>query len=133
MIVVDTSVLIDFLRGTRTAATDLFARLEEDAVSFMIPVVCFQEVLQGARDQKEWRLLNDYLGSQRLLVPDSPIDMHREAARIFFDARRKGITVRSTVDCMIAAQTLRQGATLLHDDEDFERIAAVRPLRTVRG
>lgn len=53
MIVIDTSVLIDIFRGTQTAAADLFARLQEDEVPFSIPVVCFQELLQGARDQKE--------------------------------------------------------------------------------
>ena len=133
MIVIDTSVLIDFLRGSQTAATDLFARMQDDEVPFSVPVICFQELLQGARDQKEWRLLNDYLGTQRLLLPDEPIELHREAARIFYDARRKGITVRSTVDCIIAAQTLRHGGTLLHDDDDFERIASVRALKTLRG
>ena len=132
MIVVDTSVLIDFLRGSPTPGADRLARLEADEVPFSIPLVCCQEVLQGARDEREWKLLDRYLETQRLLIFDDPWALHREAARIFFDCRRRGITVRSTVDCLIAAQALKAKATLLHADEDFERLTAVRPLKTLR-
>ncbi len=132
MIVVDTSVLVDYLKGAATPATERLAELEADAIPYYIPVVCFQELLQGARSESEWRALNAYLTTQRLLVPEKPIELHREAARIFFDGRRRGLTIRSTVDCLIAAQTVRSGATLLHDDDDFDHIAKVRPLKTLR-
>jgi predicted nucleic acid-binding protein len=133
VIVVDTSVLIDFFRGTPTAGAGRLAQLEADEVPFSIPLVCYQELLQGARDEREWRLLDEHLQTQRLLVPDHPLSLHREAARIFFDCRRKGVTVRSTVDCLIAAQALRAKATLLHNDDDFEHISTVRPLKTLRA
>jgi predicted nucleic acid-binding protein len=132
MIVVDTSVLVGFLRGDTTPGVDRLAQLEEDQVPFTIPAICFQELLQGARDEKEWRLLDEYLGTQRLLVPLHAADSYREAGRIFFDCRRRGVTVRSTIDCLIAAQALENGATLLHDDRDFDRIASVRPLKVIR-
>jgi predicted nucleic acid-binding protein len=54
------------------------------------------------------------------------------AARIFFDCRRRGLTVRSAVDCLIAQLVLEVDGVLLHDDDDFERIRTVRPLRTLR-
>ncbi|SRR6266545_3042601 len=127
MIIVDTSVLIDFLRGATTSAAQRLAQLEADEVPFAIPLVCLQEVLQGARDEREWRLLHDYLASQRLLEAREPLALHVEAARIFFDCRRRGVTVRSTVHCVIAAEVLRNKGTLLHDDEDFERMVKVRP------
>jgi predicted nucleic acid-binding protein len=133
MIAVDTSVLIDFLRGETTLGAERLAELEADEVPFFIPLVCYQEVLQGARTEREWKLLAEYLETQRLLVPQDPLSLHREAARIFFDGRRRGVTVRSTVDCLIAAQALQAKATLLHNDDDFERIAALRPLKTLRG
>jgi predicted nucleic acid-binding protein len=133
MIVVDTSVLIAFLKGARTPAAARFAQIEEDEIPFAIPVICLQELLQGARDGREWRTLDEYLSSQRLLMAEEPLDLHREAARIFFDGRRRGLTIRSTVDCLIAAQTLRVGGTLLHDDDDFDHIAKIRPLKTARG
>jgi len=133
MIVVDTSVLIAFLKGARTPAAERFAQIEEDEIPFAIPAICFQELLQGARDKREWRVLDEYLASQRLLMPEEPLALHREAARIFFDGQRRGLTIRSTVDCLIAAQTLRAGGTLLHDDNDFDHIAKIRPLKTARG
>jgi predicted nucleic acid-binding protein len=134
MIFVDTSVLIDLLRGKSTRAADFLARLEEDDVPYAIPLLCCQEVMQGARDESEWRLLDANLSAQRLAVPSDLVALHREAARIFYDCRRKGITVRSSVDCLIAAQAIAAKATLLHDDEDFERMKKVRKgLKTERG
>jgi predicted nucleic acid-binding protein len=134
MIFVDTSALIDLLRGKVTPAADFLARLEADDVPYAIPLLCCQEILQGARDEAEWRLLHENLSTQRLAVPAEPAALHWEAARIFFDCRRRGITVRSSVDCLIAAQAMEAKATLLHNDEDFERIKKVRKgLRTERG
>lgn len=133
MIFVDTSVLIDFLRGTTTLAVERLAQFEADGVPFAIPLICYQEVLQGARDQREWRLLDGYLKTQRLETPDDPRSLHFDAARVYFDCRRRGITVRSTVDCLIAAQVLCANGTLLHDDDDFDRVARVRPLKAIRA
>lgn len=134
MIFVDTSVLIDLLRGKATPATQFLANLEADDVPYAIPLLCCQEVLQGARDQNEWRLLHENLSAQRLALPADPTALHWEAARIFFDCRKRGLHVRSGVDCLIAAQVMEAKATLLHDDKDFERIKKVRKgLRTERG
>ena len=134
MMYVDTSVLIDLLRGKATPAAEFLASLEANDVPYAIPLLCCQEVLQGARDEDEWRLLHENLSAQRLALPADPAALHWEAARIFFDCRRRGITVRSSVDCLIAAQAIEAKATLLHDDEDFERIRKVRKgLRTERG
>jgi predicted nucleic acid-binding protein len=133
MIAVDTSVLIDYLRGSTTPWTERLGALEADQVPFSIPLICFQEVLQGAREEREWKLLATYLETQRMLMPQEPLALHREAARIFFEGRRRGVTIRSTIDCFIAAQVLAADATLLHNDDDFERIATLRPLKTIRG
>lgn len=133
MIAVDTSVLVDFFRGVESSAVELFVSLERDAIPFAVPAICCQELLQGARNKKEWKLLSDYLGTQRLLAPEDPWVAHSGAARIYFESRRKGVTVRSAVDCLVAEIALEEEATLLHDDEEFERIKRVRPLRTLRG
>jgi len=134
MIFVDTSVLVDYLRGKSTPAVEMLASLDANGVPYSIPFLCCQEILQGARDEREWRLLRGNLSTQRLVLPAAPVTLHWEAARIFFDCRRRGLTVRSSVDCLIAAQAIESAATLLHDDEDYERIKKVRPgLRTERG
>ncbi|MBI3392208.1 MAG: PIN domain-containing protein [Nitrospirae bacterium] len=132
MIVVDTSVLIPFLKGSWSRPADRLREAERDKLPVGIPSICGQEVLQGARDPHEWSLLLETLSTQRILVPADQWQSHVDAARIFFDCRRKGITIRSTVDCLIAQIALECDGILLHDDEDFERIRKVRPLRTMR-
>jgi len=130
VIVVDSSVLIGFFRGQTSPAIELLQELQLENAPFGIPGVCYQEVLQGAKDQKEWALLNNYLGSQQLLFAPDPWTTHREAARIYFDCRRKGITIRAAADCFIAQLTLERDDVLLHSDGDFESIRKVRPLKT---
>ncbi|MEP7009512.1 MAG: PIN domain-containing protein [Acidobacteriota bacterium] len=133
MILVDTSVLIGFLRGHRTPAIDLFEQLERESIPFSIPYVCLQEVLQGARDLREWRLLEEYFRGLDLVSSNDHGVTHLEAARIYFDCRRKGITLRSTIDCLIAQLAIENQATLLHDDGDFDEICKVRPLQALRA
>jgi hypothetical protein len=126
-------VLVDLLRGRHTPASDRLRQLEATGTPYGIPMICCQEVLQGAKDEREWRTLRAYLGTQRLVVPLDPQAVHLEAARIFFECRRQGVTVRSTVDCLIAALVLEGQAALLHDDDDYEQMRKVRPLATLRG
>jgi predicted nucleic acid-binding protein len=133
VIVVDTSVLVSFFRGHESPGVSALRQLELDGVPFAIPAVCCQELLQGAGSAREWRLLLEYLETQGRLFPADPWHTHVEAARIFFEGRRRGVTVRSSIDCFIAQLVLEVDGTLLHADEDFERIKAVRPLRTWRG
>lgn len=133
MIVVDSSVLISFFRGHQNPAVERLVSLEAEEAPFLLPGVCFQEVLQGARDQREWSLLEEYLGSQELLFAPDPALTYREAARIYYDCRRRGLTIRSTVDCFIAQLVLEVDGTLLHNDGDYESIAQVRPLQLLRS
>ncbi len=130
MIAVDTSAVIDLLRNRRTALARNLALLIEigETVGFPAPVA--QELLQGARDEGEWRLLSRYVGSQEILYPDA--ESYRRAAKIYYDCRRAGLTVRSSVDCLIAQLALDCGGYLLAHDRDYAAITAVRPLKIVR-
>lgn len=129
MIIVDTSVLIDFLKGRSTPEAGRLRQLEEDGTPFSLPALCCQEVLQGAKTVREWDLLAGYLEGQSILVPADPWATHLASARIFFDCRRRGLTIRSSIDCLIAQLVLEEGGVLLHSDQDFERISLVRPLK----
>ena len=129
----DTSVLVALFRGEQSPAVQRLERLEQDGTPLHIPTVCVQELLQGARSKREWAQLHDNLTTQRILSPVDPLATHVEAARIYYDCRRQGITTRGPVDCLIAQLTLERDAFLLHDDADFERIKEVRPLRTLSG
>jgi len=129
VLIIDTSVLIAFLRGSDTPQTRLLKRCETNEIPYAIPLICAQEVLQGARDNSEWKMLEKYMFSQDLLIPLDPYKTHREAARIYYDCRRRGLTVRSAIDCLVAQTCLEHGGRLLHNDEDYKRIAKVRRLQ----
>jgi len=126
MILVDTSVWIEIFRDkTGQIVSDFQERVKDH-------LVCLSrfnqlELLQGAKDEKEWSLLEEYLSSQYFLET-SPLTW-REAARTYFDLRTQGITVRSPIDCCIAQLAIENEALLLHRDKDFEMICKVKPLR----
>jgi predicted nucleic acid-binding protein len=124
--IVDTSVWIDVLRdpgGTRRAA--LAQALQgEDTVLVRFTQL---ELLQGARDEGEWSLLSTYLQAQEYL--EATPTTWADAARIYYDLRRIGRTVRSPIDCCIGQIAIDHDALLLHRDGDFELIAEIRPLR----
>jgi predicted nucleic acid-binding protein len=133
VILVDTSVLVGYLRGRETEATGRLDRLEVENSAWAIPAPCVQEILQGALDEREWRALHLAVRGRDIVEPAESVDALVAAARIWFDARRRGLTIRSAADCLIAQIALEHDAVLLHDDYDFERIARVRPLKTLRS
>ena len=129
MILVDTSVLIDFFKGINNPAEVKFKSILEQDIPFGITSLIYQEILQGAKSEKEYAGLKNYLSSQRFFHPQDPIETFAKAAGIYFRCRKKGITVRSTVDCMIAQIAIESELLLLHNDRDFEAMATVAPLK----
>jgi predicted nucleic acid-binding protein len=129
MILVDTSVLVDFFKGVPSGPAARFQRLLEGGVPFGITSVVYQEILQGARSETEYAKLKRYLETQRFYHPLDPIQTYEEAARIFFGCRRAGVTIRSTIDCLIARIAIERDLLLLHNDSDFDAISRVIPLK----
>lgn len=129
MILVDTSVLIDFFRGNKNEASQKFKKVLERGVPFGITSFVYQEILQGAKMEDEYHLLNEYLLTQRFYLPRDPIQSFAAAARIYFDCRRNGLTVRSTIDCVIAQIAIEHELLLLHNDSDFDAMAGVVPIK----
>ncbi len=128
MILVDTSVWVEILRGQKKKVRETFLDIVADEPYGLCRFTQL-ELLQGAKDEREWRLLNEYLVSQYYLEVNE--DTWGKAARIYFELRRRGITVNSPIDCCIAQIALDEKALLLHRDRDFEKIARVRPLATL--
>lgn len=129
MVLVDTSVLIDFFKGEDNEPCRKFHKVLESAISFGITSQIFQEVLQGARSINEFKKLRRYLESQRFFHPKYIVESYTQAAKIYFDCRKKGITIRSTIDCLVAQITREHNLSLLHNDNDFEAMATVIPLK----
>jgi predicted nucleic acid-binding protein len=131
LILVDTSVLIDLFAGRENRPTLRLRRLIRDSEPFYLAPPIIREVLQGARDEAEWRRLRLYLTSQMWVDVADRVATEVAAARIYFECRRRGLTVRSAADCLIAQIALENDLALLHSDRDFEAIRKVRPLKTL--
>ena len=129
MILVDTSVWIEILRDKTGQVTKAFQK-RVAAENYVLSRFNQLELLQGAGNEKEWELLEDYLSNQYYLEAGN--HTWREAARIYFELRRKGVTINSPVDCCIAQIAIEYGIILLHRDKDFEKISRVRPLEQER-
>ena len=93
--------------------------------------IVYQEVLQGVSSEREFGQVSEYLGSQTFYHVRESIESYREAARMYFECRRAGITIRSAVDCLIARVAIEHDLVLLHDDRDFEKMAEVVPELTL--
>jgi predicted nucleic acid-binding protein len=129
MILVDTSVLIHFFKGVDSESSRKFRIVLQRGIPFGLNSLIFQEVLQGAGSEKVYLTLKKYLETQRFYHLREPIDSFAKAAKIYLDCRKKGITIRSTIDCVIAETALENDLFLLHDDKDFGAIAKVVPLK----
>lgn len=128
MTLVDTSVWIDLFRRQRPLDLEAFVPFEE--VVTCLPVI--QEVLQGFADERAYRLAHEAMFA--LPVVESPLRavLVVEAVGLYRAARRQGLTVRSSVDCLIAACALRHDLEVLHRDRDFPVLARVSSLRQRR-
>ena len=126
MLLIDSSLWIPTYRdpsGRVSSQVQAAMGGEEHAFCQMTRV----ELLQGCRDEAEWAKTKDFLDDQE--YREISLGGWTEAARIYFELRRSGETVRSTLDCCIAVVALEHDLTVLHNDQDYEKIAKVRPLK----
>lgn len=124
MLLVDTSIWIEIFRTRPRLRLEDVTDLDE--VATCLPVV--QEVLQGFRDEGAFRTAKEAMLA--LPVVESPLrrPVFEEAVGLYRSARRAGLTIRSGVDCLIAACAIRSGLTVLHHDRDFTLLERVSPL-----
>lgn len=125
MILVDTSVLIDYLKGIDNETSRVLDAVVERGIPFGISAYTYQEVLQGARDEAEYAQLAANLSTQKIYVLPAEPEVFAQAARLYFDLRRKGKTVCSSIDLLIARTAIHHQLELLHNDRDFDVIASV--------
>ena len=129
MILVDTSIWIALFRDrTGKEKSNLKKWTADDDV--VLTRFNQLELLQGCKDEKEWKTLARYLDAQDYV--ETTNTTWSAAARIYFDLRRQGKTVQSPVDCCIAQLAIESDALLIHRDVDFETIAAIRPLKHLK-
>ena len=127
MILVDSSVWIDFFRGTATPQVELLDALL-DRERLAIGDLIVTEVLQGFRSQREFDLARNALDAFTLVELGGK-DVAVQAAMNFRTLRSLGITVRKTIDTIIATRCIRDGHALLHCDRDFDAFSTHLGLR----
>lgn len=123
MILVDTSVIIPFLKGIESEKTRKFEDLLEKNIPFGINNYIYQEILQGARNEKEFRVLEEYLSSQIFYELKYGRESYRKAAFLYFRCQKAGFAICSIIDFLIVQTAVENGLYLLHDDRIFTIIA----------
>ena len=131
MILVDTSVWIDYFNGVENKQTESLDRILSDQ-TVLVGDIILTEILQGFDSDKEFRLAKQalepldcvHLGGKSLAI---------KAASNFRFLRSKGVTVRKTVDMLIGSWCIEHEVELLHNDKDFDQIATQLPLKIYTG
>lgn len=127
MILVDTSVWIDYFNGVENRQTESLDRILSEQTVLLGDII-LTEVLQGFDSDKEYKLAKQaldpldcvHLGGKSLAI---------KAASNFRFLRSKGVTIRKTVDMLIGSWCIKHEVELLHNDKDFDQIATQLPLQ----
>ena len=130
MVLIDSSIWINVLGKNKSKS--YAQNLQEVIAGRDVVLTRFQqlEILQGCRTEKEWAKLSEYLDGQDYLEALSTT--WNSAARIFYELRKKGLTVRSPIDCCIVQIAIEQQVLLIHNDRDFDVIGEHFPLQHLR-
>jgi predicted nucleic acid-binding protein len=131
VILVDTSVWIDYFNGVENKQTESLDRILSEQSVFVGDII-LTEILQGFDSDKEFRLAKQalepldcvHLGGKSLAI---------KAASNFRFLRSKGVTIRKTVDMLIGSWCIKHEVELLHNDKDFNQIATKLPLQIYTG
>ena len=125
MILVDTSVLIAYLKNQNIKSVEQFEYILDKKLPYGINTFIYQEILQGAKTDKEYNLLKEYFETIPLYYLKYGKKSYEQAALINIRCRENGITIRSMIDLLIAETAIENDLYLLHDDNDFMNMAKV--------
>ena len=125
MVLVDTSVMISFLKGEENSSINKLIDLIDRDISFGINTFIYQELLQGVSTEIQFNKLKEYLDSLKFFELKNGRESYADAARIYYNCRINGITIRSTIDCLIAQTAIENNILLLHNDKDYTKISKI--------
>lgn len=131
MILVDSSVWVDFLNGQSSPERRALHQLINNETKISITEIIITEVLQGIKRDHDFEAVKTLFQKLHIYKPKST-DTYIKAAHIYRNCRSKGKTIRSSVDCLIAAICIENNTPILHKDSDFDMIAACTALRVVK-
>ena len=130
MILADTSVWIDFFTGSDTPHRRMLHTFIENEEEICITEIILTEILQGIKDDITYETTKSYLLEFPIIKPKGR-ETYISAAEIYRKCRKKGKTIRKTIDCIIAAIAQENNLTILHNDNDFEIIKKCSGLKTI--
>lgn len=125
MVLVDTSVLIGYFKGLNGSPYDKLDEIIDNQIVFGINNHIYQEILQGAKTETEFNQLKAYLEILPFYDLHNGKKSYENAALMYMKCRKSGVTVRSTVDLIIAQTAIENNLYLLHNDNDYINIATV--------
>ncbi len=128
MIVIDTSVWIPLLNGVDYPKAEQAREAIEGPEDIGVPGIILEEILRGLKSDSQFRRIRDLLLSDFTYL-EMRQSLVLQSAEIYRTLRKRGKTVRSPSDCLIAACAIEETASLLEDEVDFHTIAQVFPLR----
>jgi predicted nucleic acid-binding protein len=130
MVIVDTTVWVDFFSGKPSAEVQMLERFVVEGNEICFCGIILTEVLQGIREDTDSTKTLSRFDSFLFL----DLDRHTfiKAAQIYRALRRRGITIRKSVDCMIAAAAIEHQVPLLHNDRDFDPIEKFCGLKVLK-
>ncbi|MGA9777948.1 MAG: PIN domain-containing protein [Verrucomicrobiia bacterium] len=128
-LLVDSTVWIDFFCGRKTAQTEKLAQCVQDRDDICCCGFVLAEVLQGIRDEKQFITVKQQF--ENLIYLEDDRTTFEFGATIYRELRRKGVTVRNSVDCLISAIVIQQGVNFLENDRDYKFIDQHYPLNRI--
>lgn len=128
----DTSIWVDLYRNNISIKVKLLEEYIEFYSNnlFLTPTI-IQEILQGSKTNAEFNYRQSVLLDFNIF-DDTWLETSTAAAKLYFDLRKKGITIRKSTDCLIAQVAIQGDCLLVHNDSDFELIAQNSTLRTFK-
>lgn len=128
--IVDTSVWIDFFNGVQNRQSEYLAdSIESDKTIFLHSII-LMEILQGFRSDKDHAGVQDILLSYNFVMED-PVPDAIGASNLYRSLKKKGVTIRKSLDCLIAYAAIKNGLPLLHRDRAFNIIAKHTKLKII--
>ena len=128
-VIIDSSVWIDgFNPKIKTPEKRALVKLIQDDYPIFICPVIFQEVLQGIREDKTFEQVK-YILQQFRMIDINIMDVTNYAVGLYRHLRKKGITIRKSIDCLIASYAIMANIQILHSDRDFSQIARESKLK----
>lgn len=132
MIVVDTSIWVEAFSNQATPHVEVLSEMILNRREIFLTPTILQETLQGIRNDDDFERLKYRFGGFPLLLPDAE-EMAIQSATLYRQLRKKGVTIRKSNDCLIAAYAIHHGAEVFHNDRDFDLISQHSSLKIFKA